>query len=112
MLFGLRTSVGPGNHVLDRSLDFPMGRGNFEGRKGRLIVKYRDTLRSSVQKTAESIEMPFGLWPRTDESCVRWECRGAKGRCHGNHVWLSTGYNFGCVIASNILFDSRGGFLG
>ena len=28
----------------------PMGRGNFEGRKVRSIVKYRDTLRSSVQK--------------------------------------------------------------
>jgi len=27
-----------------------MGRGSFEGGKGRPIVKYRDTLRSSVQK--------------------------------------------------------------
>jgi len=26
--------------------------------------------------------------------------------------WLSMGYNFGCVIASNMLFDSRGGFSG
>jgi len=26
--------------------------------------------------------------------------------------WLSMGYNFGCVIDSNTLFDSRGGFLG
>jgi len=26
----------------------PMGKGNFEGGKGRPIVKYRDTLRSSV----------------------------------------------------------------
>ena len=26
--------------------------------------------------------------------------------------WLSMGYNFGCVIASDMLFDSRGGFLG
>jgi len=25
---------------------------------------------------------------------------------------LSMGYNFGCMIASNTLFDSRGGFLG
>ena len=25
---------------------------------------------------------------------------------------LSMGYNFGCMIASNRLFDSRGGFLG
>jgi len=26
--------------------------------------------------------------------------------------WLSLGYNFGCMIASDTLFDSRGGFLG
>jgi len=24
--------------------------------------------------------------------------------------WLSMGYNFGCMIASDTLFDSRGGF--
>ena len=54
--------MGPGNHVLDGCSPLPTGRGNFEGGKGRPIVKYRDTLRSSVQKTAEPIEMPFGLW--------------------------------------------------
>jgi len=26
--------------------------------------------------------------------------------------WLSSGYNFGCVIASDTLSDSRGGFSG
>jgi len=26
--------------------------------------------------------------------------------------WLSMGYNFGCMIASNMLFDFRGGFSG
>ena len=26
--------------------------------------------------------------------------------------WLSMGYNFGCVIASGKMFDSRGGLLG
>ena len=26
--------------------------------------------------------------------------------------WLSTGYNFSCMIASDKLFDSRGGFSG
>ena len=31
MPFGLRTWVGPGNHVLDGSSDPPLGRGNFEG---------------------------------------------------------------------------------
>ena len=26
--------------------------------------------------------------------------------------WLSIGYNFGCVIASDMMLDSRGGFSG
>jgi len=47
--FGLRTWVCPGNHVLDGGPDPPMKRGKFL-ENGRLIVKYRDTLRSSVQR--------------------------------------------------------------
>jgi len=44
---------------------------------------------------------------------------GAEGRCHGNEFWDAIchnwlwpliGYNFGCMIASDTLFDSRGGF--
>jgi len=31
MPFGVRTQVGPGNHVLDGTPDPSMGRGNFEG---------------------------------------------------------------------------------
>ena len=48
--FGLRTWVGLENHVLDGGPDPPMGRGKFLGENGRPIVKYRDTLRSSVQR--------------------------------------------------------------
>ena len=48
--FGLRTWVGPGSHVLDGGPDPPMGRGKCLGENGRRIVKYRDTLRSSVQR--------------------------------------------------------------
>jgi len=33
MPFGLRTRVGPGNHLLDGGPDPPMGRGNF-GERG------------------------------------------------------------------------------
>jgi len=47
---GLRTRVGPRNHVLDGGPDPPMGRGNFDGGEGRPIVKYRDTLLSPAQK--------------------------------------------------------------
>ena len=28
------------------------------------------------------------------------------------NFWLSMGYNFGCMTASDMLFHSRGGFLG
>jgi len=34
MPFGLRTQMGAGNHVLD-GVHVSMGRGNFEGEKGR-----------------------------------------------------------------------------
>jgi len=37
-----------------------MGRGNFEGGKGRPIVKYTDI----YAKTTEPIKMPFGLRDR------------------------------------------------
>jgi len=63
MSFGLRIWVGPGNHVLDGGPD-PPWEGAILGDKGRPIVKYSDTLQSSVQKTAQPIEMPFGLWVR------------------------------------------------
>ena len=60
MPFGLRTRVGPRNHVLDGGPDPPMGRATFEGEKGPPIVKYRDTV-VPCTKTAEAIKMPFGL---------------------------------------------------
>ena len=47
MPFGLMTWVGPGNYVLDGGAD-PQWEGAIL-RGGRPIVKYRDTLRSSVQ---------------------------------------------------------------
>ena len=48
MPFGLRTRVGPGNHVLDGGSRCPMGRGNFEGERG--VPLYRDTVQLSMQK--------------------------------------------------------------
>jgi len=60
MPFGLRTRVGQGT-MYWMGLDPSMGRSNFERERGVPIVKYRDTLRLSVKKTAEQIEMPLGL---------------------------------------------------
>ena len=41
---------GSGEPCITWGPDPPMGRDKFLGENGRLIVKYRDTLRSSVQR--------------------------------------------------------------
>ena len=49
---------------------------------------------------------------------MRWGSSGAEGHCHGKQFWDANsitgfvGYDFGCIIASDVLFDSRGGFSG
>jgi len=50
MPYGLRSRVDPGNHILDGGPDPPQWEGTILRRKGHPIVKYRDTLWSSVQK--------------------------------------------------------------
>jgi len=68
---------------------YPVGRGNFEGRRnGHPIVKYRDTLRSS--KTAEPSEVPFAMRAQTGPR--NHVLDGSPqvlrdGRCHGNQFW-------------------------
>jgi len=96
-----------------------MGRGDLEGGKGRPIVKYRDSQRSRA-KTAEPIEMPFGLWARMGPRNHVLDGGPAVLR----DVAMATNfgsqfainrflcYNFGYMIASVTLFDSRGGFSG
>jgi len=81
--------------------------------KGALIVKYRDTLRSYVQKLAESIELPFGLWARMAQgSMCSIGVQVLRDVAMASNVSLSMGYNFGFMIAIDTLFDSRGGFSG
>jgi len=120
MPFGLRTRVSSRNHVLDGGPDPPIGRGNFQQKRGRPIVKYADTLRSSVRKTAEPIEMPFGLWARVGRrnhvldggAAVVRDVAMATNFVTQFAVTGFMGYNFGCMIASDTQFDFRGGFLG
>jgi len=38
--------------------------------------------------------------------------RDAEGHCHGNHFVASMGYSFGCMVASDTTFDSRGWVFG
>jgi len=120
MPFALRTWVGgPGNHVLD-GVQIPHRKGQFWGGKGAShCKKYRDTV-VPYAKTAESIEMPFGLWARMGR---RNHVLDGVQRCWGMLPWQSifgtqfavtglVGYNFGCMIAIDTVFDSRGGFWG
>jgi len=61
MPFELRTLVSPGNDALDGGPDPPWG-WEILRVKGRPIAKYRDTLRSSVQKWLNGSRHCFGLW--------------------------------------------------
>jgi len=63
-------------------------------------------------KTAKPIEMPFGLWAPI---CPRNHVLDGDPQVLRNmatNFWLSMSYNFGCMVASDTLFDSRGGFSG
>jgi len=57
--FGLRTRANPANHVLDAGPDPSMGRTSLTG-KGRPVVKYRDTVQSSVQNWLNRSRRCFG----------------------------------------------------
>jgi len=63
--------------------------------------------------------MPFGLWARIGHrNRVRWGPAVlrdvAMATNFGTQFAITgfVGYNFGCMIASDTLFDSRGGFSG
>ena len=94
MLFGLRTWVGSRNHVLD-GVQIPlMGRGSYNGKKGRPTVKYSDYLPWAVQKwlNRSRCHVGFGLGgPQV--ACIKWGCTVASpGEYHWIvHVWQQCG---------------------
>ena len=69
---------------------------------------------------AEPIEMPFGFWARMGRRNhvldgapeVLRDVAMATNFVTQFAITGFVGYNFGCVIANDTLFDSRGGFLG
>jgi len=63
MLFGLRTLVGPGNHVLD-GVQIPQRKRAILRGKGASRCKVWGPSAVICAKTAEPIEMPFRLWAR------------------------------------------------
>ena len=60
MPFGLSMRVGPENHISDGGPDPPWEGQFWGGGNGRPILKYRDTLRSSVQKRLNRLRCHLG----------------------------------------------------
>ena len=54
--------MGPENHVLD-GVQIPMGMGKFEGERASHCKVYGHS-EVVCSKTAEPIDLPFGLWTR------------------------------------------------
>jgi len=72
MPFGLRTSVGPRNHVLD-GVQIPHGKGQFWWGKGRPVVKCMDALSWAEQKwlNRSRCHLGYGLgW--VQGTIIRW----------------------------------------
>jgi len=45
-------------------------------------------------------------------SCCRWGPEILRDVAMATNFWISLGYDFGCIISSDTLFDSSGGFSG
>ena len=105
--------MGPGNHALDGVPDHRMGRNNFEA-EGESHCKVKGHSAVICAKTAEPIEMPFALWTRMDprNHVLDGGPELLRDVAMVTILWLSMSYNFGCMIASDTLFDSRGGLRG
>jgi len=65
-------------------------------------------------KTTELIQMPFGLWAQMGprNHVLAGGPQMLRDVAMATNFWLSMGYNFGCMIASDMLIDTRGGFSG
>jgi len=77
--------VGPGNHVLDGSPDPPIEGAIFCG-KGHPFVKYRDALRSSVQKRLNRSRCCLGCGLGWAQGIVLDGGLGAEGHCHAKQL--------------------------
>ena len=110
MLFALRTLVSPGNLVLD-GVQIPLWKGAIFWGRGVPLWSIRTHTVISA-KMAEPIEMPFGQWGRMGprNHVLDGGAQVVREVAMATSFWLSTGYNFGCMIASDTLFDSMGGF--
>ena len=63
---------------------------------------------------AEPIEMPFGSWAQMSSRnhALDGSPQVLRDVAMATNFWLSMGYNFRCMIASDTLLHSRGGYSG
>ena len=104
MPFGLWAWMGPKNHVLERGSRSPR-------RKGNPIVKYRDTLWSSVQKRLNRSRCRLACWLGRAVGIVLDGAPAvlrdvAIATNFGTQFAITgfVGYNFVCMMASDKLF--------
>jgi len=102
--------VGPDNHVLDRGPDPRRGKGQFFGGKGSSHCEVWVYSTVICAKTAEPIEMSSALWTRMGprNHVLDGGPQVLRDVAMSINFWLLLGYNFGCVIATNKVFDSSG----
>jgi len=85
----------------------------WEGAKGHPIVKYRDTLRSSVQKWLNQSRCRLGCGLGWAQGIVLdGGPEVLRDVAMATIFWLSMGYNFGCVIANGRYLILGVGFRG
>jgi len=99
--FGLRTGVGPGNHVLDAGPHPPWEGAILRGSGVPLesIWTLCGHLCKEGRTDRDAVWVLGSDGPR--ESCVRWESTDAEGHCHGNQFWEENCYNWLCVNDSD-----------
>jgi len=93
-------------------MQIPHGKGQFFWGKGASHCEVEGQCAVICAKTVEPIEMAFGLWAQMGPRNHVLD-RGPqvlRDIAMATNFWLSTPYNFGCMIASDTLFDSRVGF--
>jgi len=88
-------SGGPREPCIRCGSRSPMERVSFEWERG-VSLEIIGTLCGYLCKNGWTDRDAFSVMgsDRPKESCVRWESRGAEGRCHSNQFWDAICYNW------------------
>jgi len=107
MSFGLWTWMGRRNHVLD-GVQRCWGTLPWQPILGLKLL-----LTGFMRMIAtRQLVIEWGVWVVGWQNADIADTRHQRGVATATTFWLSMGYNFGCMIASDTLFDSGSGFSG